>query len=70
MVKKVKERGPVDFGACRADPSLCADLISEEDRGSSTPWEKWKNNEERDVQERRRRPIPMFVRPVGRAVML
>ncbi|MEK7135803.1 MAG: hypothetical protein AAB831_01430, partial [Patescibacteria group bacterium] len=33
MVKKVKERGPVDFGACRADPSLCADLISEEDRG-------------------------------------
>ena len=33
MVKKVKERGSVDFGACRADPSLCADLISEEDRG-------------------------------------
>ena len=36
MVKKVKERGSVDFGACRADPSLCADLISEKDRGQFT----------------------------------
>ncbi|MDP2593843.1 MAG: hypothetical protein Q8P36_00680 [bacterium] len=36
MVRKVKERGPVDFGACRADPSLCADLISEEERGQFT----------------------------------
>lgn len=36
MVKKVKERGPVDFGACRADPSLCSDLISEKDRGQFT----------------------------------
>ena len=36
MVQKVKERGPVDFGACRADPSLCADLISEEERGQFT----------------------------------
>ena len=36
MVQKVKERGPVDFGACRADPSLCADLISEEEKGQFT----------------------------------
>lgn len=36
MVKKVKERGPVDFGECRIDPSKCADLISEEDRGQFT----------------------------------
>lgn len=36
MVKKVKERGPVDFGECRTDPSRCADLISEEDRGQFT----------------------------------
>ena len=33
MVKKVKERGSVDFGECRTDPSLCDDLISEEERG-------------------------------------
>ena len=36
MVKKVKESGPVDFGACRADPSKCANLISEEERGQFT----------------------------------
>src|SRR3989338_2639967 len=36
MVQKVKERGSVDFGTCRADPSLCADLISEEERGEFT----------------------------------
>src|SRR3989344_1800923 len=36
MVKKVKESGPVDFGACRADPSKCANLISEEQRGQFT----------------------------------
>lgn len=36
MVKKVKERGPVNFGECRTDPSKCADLISEEDRGQFT----------------------------------
>ncbi|MBI4089018.1 hypothetical protein HY415_02890 [Candidatus Kaiserbacteria bacterium] len=33
VVQKVRERGPVDFSACRADPSLCADLISEEEKG-------------------------------------
>src|SRR3989344_4451852 len=33
MVQKVKERGPVDFNACRTNPSLCANLISEEERG-------------------------------------
>lgn len=36
MIKKVKERGPVNFGECRIDPSKCADLISEEDRGQFT----------------------------------
>lgn len=36
MVKKVKERGSVDFGECRTDPSSCADLISEKDRGQFT----------------------------------
>ncbi len=36
MIKKVKESGPVDFGACRADPSKCANLISEEERGQFT----------------------------------
>ena len=36
MVKKVKESGPVDFGVCRADPSKCANLISEEERGQFT----------------------------------
>src|SRR3989344_2390442 len=36
MVKKVKESGPVDFGACRADPSKCVNLISEEERGQFT----------------------------------
>ena len=36
MVKKVKERGSVNFGECRMDPSKCADLISEEDRGQFT----------------------------------
>ncbi len=33
MVGKIKERGPVDFDVCRDDPSRCADLISEKDRG-------------------------------------
>ncbi|MEK7101549.1 MAG: hypothetical protein AAB882_00140 [Patescibacteria group bacterium] len=36
MVKKVKERGPVNFGECRTDPSRCADLVSEEDREQFT----------------------------------
>lgn len=36
MVKKVKERGPVNFGECRTDPSKCADLIPEEDKGQFT----------------------------------
>lgn len=36
MVRKIQERGPIDFGACRADPSRCADVISEEDRGQFT----------------------------------
>lgn len=36
MIKKVKERGQVDFGECRTDPSKCANLISEEDRRQFT----------------------------------
>ncbi|MEK7144356.1 MAG: hypothetical protein AAB794_00630 [Patescibacteria group bacterium] len=36
MIRKVNERGPVDFDACQIDPSKCADLVSEEDRGQFT----------------------------------